>query len=256
MSVTTNEWLDEYVKMFDGDMYKNNEGFKAGIENLQKAITGSDFHKQVQAWGVALNDPESSINKSMRMWSEFSKNIDYEKLAGLQTGLKQLADQIPKYDTSALAALQTFDYNKLFSPDTEIGKNFTEAYDYAYETTESEVGEPDIDKEELKNTIIEEIKTNQLDEVDIENSKFQKNVYAILGINMIAMLLYLLQKNSDNGFIYYLISKILEPAIVKIMGDYLKEIMDIPSSGKKATVNIHNLNIGCTFYGTEEQNKQ
>ena len=46
----------------------------------------------MQAWQAVLNNPESSINKSMQMWFEFSKKFDLEKLTGLQTGLRQLAE--------------------------------------------------------------------------------------------------------------------------------------------------------------------
>ena len=91
MSATTSELLDSYTKMLDSEFYKNLKGITEGIEALQKSLVGSDLHKQMQAWQTVLNDPESSINKSMHMWSEFSRNIDYGKLTGLQAGLQQLA---------------------------------------------------------------------------------------------------------------------------------------------------------------------
>lgn len=105
MTATTSELLDSYTKMLDSEFYKNLKGITAGIEALQKSLIGSDLHKKMQAWQTVLNDPESSINKSMRMWSEFSINIDYGKLTGLQAGLQQLADQMPKIDMSSFAGL-------------------------------------------------------------------------------------------------------------------------------------------------------
>ena len=77
---TTSELIDAYTKAFDSDYFKNMQGIQAGLEAMYKSITGNDAYKQIQAWQKVLNDPESSINKSMRMWSEFSKKIDYEKL--------------------------------------------------------------------------------------------------------------------------------------------------------------------------------
>ena len=66
MSATTSELLDSYTKMLDSEFYKNLKGITAGIEALQKSLVGSDLHKQMQAWQTVLNDPESSINKSMQ----------------------------------------------------------------------------------------------------------------------------------------------------------------------------------------------
>lgn len=155
MSATTSELLDSYTKMLDSEFYKNLKGITAGIEALQKSLLGSDLHKQMQAWQTVLNDPESSINKSMRMWSEFSINIDYGKLTGLQAGLQQLADQMPKIDMSSFAGLQSH-LGELLNTDNIINSKFSEVIDYAYETAK-EIEEPDIGKEELKNNIIEEI---------------------------------------------------------------------------------------------------
>ena len=95
MSVTTGDWLEEYTK--DDECYKNIEGMKVGLEALYKSIIRSDYHKQIQAWQAVLNNPESSINKSMQMWFEFSKKFDLEKLTGLQTGLRQLAEHLQRY---------------------------------------------------------------------------------------------------------------------------------------------------------------
>ena len=225
MAATTNEWFDEYLKMFDGDMYKNVEGFKAGIENLQKAITGSDFHKQVQAWGAALDDPESSINKSMRMWSEFLKNIDYEKLKGLQAGLQQFADQMTNFDTSALSSLKT---EQLFDTNTEIGKNFTEVYDCAYETAK-EIEKPDIGKEELKNNIIEEIDNKDDDKSTIRNSEFQKAVCNIICFIFVTTFIYLYQigkieHSSANDFINYIMTICGAPLLVNNLPESFKTI--------------------------------
>ena len=156
MSATTSELLDSYTKMLDSEFYKNLKGITAGIEALQKSLVGSDLHKQMQAWQTVLNDPESSINKSMRMWSEFSINIDYGKLTGLQAGLQQLADQMPKIDMSSFAGLHSH-LGELLNTDNIINSKFSEVIDYAYETAKEEAGE-----------------------ADIENNKFKEKFYAVI----------------------------------------------------------------------------
>ena len=161
----------------------------------------------------------------------------------MQVGLQKLVDYIPQYDIKSLSSLQTFNFNKLFNTDTEIGKNFTETYDYAYETAEKDVGEPDIDKEELKSTIIEEIKNKALGKACIIKSKFQTCVYALLGISITWMFLYLLQEKVDSGFVYFLIDNFLNPTIQNIMCDFIKEKIGV-SSEKNITINIQNVNIG------------
>lgn len=161
MSATTSELLDSYTKMLDSEFYKNLKGITAGIEALQKSLVGSDLHKQMQAWQTVLNDPESSINKSMRMWSEFSINIDYGKLTGLQAGLHS-------------------HLGELLNTDNIINSKFSEVIDYAYETAKEEAGEPEISKEELGNVVREEIKNDTLGEADIENNKFKEKFYAVI----------------------------------------------------------------------------
>ena len=105
MSATTSELLDSYTKMLDSEFYKNLKGITAGIEALQKSLVGSDLHKQMQAWQTVLNDPESSINKSIRAWSKYPKQIKIEELAGLQVGLQKLVDYIPQYDIKSLSSI-------------------------------------------------------------------------------------------------------------------------------------------------------
>lgn len=179
MSATTSELSDSYTKMFDSEFYKNLQGITAGLEALQKSLVGSDFHKQMQAWRTVLNDPESSINKSMRMWSGFSQNIDYGKLTGLQAGLQQFADQIPQIHMSSFVGLQTH-LGELLNTDNIINFKLSEAIDYAYETVKDEVGEPEISKDELGNVVRKEIINDTLGEADIENSKFKEKFYAFI----------------------------------------------------------------------------
>ena len=136
MSETTREVLDSYQKVFSGDCYKNMEKIVAAVGAACKSLMQVNGNEQIQAWQDALYDPESSINKSIRAWSKYPKQIKIEELAGLQVGLQKLVDYIPQYDIKSLSLLQTFNFNKLFNTDTEIGKNFTETYDYAYETAE------------------------------------------------------------------------------------------------------------------------
>lgn len=188
MSATTSELLDSYTKMLDSEFYKNLKGITAGIEALQKSLVGSDFHKQMQAWQTVLNDPESSINKSMRMWSEFSKNIDYGKLTGLQAGLQQFVDQMLKIDMSSFAGLQTH-LGELLNTDNIINFKLSEAIDYAYETAKEEAGDPEISKEELGNVVREEIKNDTLGEADIENSKFKEKFYAFIKFFIVSVVL-------------------------------------------------------------------
>lgn len=184
MSETTSEILDLYTKTFDSEFYKNIQGITAGIEALQKSLVGSDFHKQIQAWQTVLNDPESSINKSMRMWSEFSKNIDYGKL----TGLQQFVEQIPKIDMNSFAGLQTH-LGALLSTDNIINFKLSEAIDYAYETAKEDAGEPEISKDELGKVVRKEIINDTLGETDIENSKFKENFYAFIKFFLVNVLL-------------------------------------------------------------------
>ncbi len=188
MSVTTGDWLEEYTK--DDECYKNIEGMKVGLEALYKSIIRSDYHKQIQAWQAVLNNPESSINKSMQMWFEFSKKFDLEKLTGLQTGLRQLAEQMPKFDMSAFTALQT-NLDKILNTENIFSHKLSESIDYAYEAAKEEAGEPNISKEELKDIVKEEIKNDTLGEVVIGNNKFKEKFYQVIKailINIVASL--------------------------------------------------------------------
>ena len=188
MSAVTGEMLGAYVRAFNGDYCKNIEGFKTGIEALYKSITGSDNYKQIQALHILLNDPESSINKAMRMWSEFSKKIDYEKLTGVKAGLQQFTFQISKIDLSTFDGLQT-NLDKLLNTENIISSKLSETIDYAYEIAKEEAGEPEINKEELETIVREEIKNDSLGEVAIENSKFKEKFYAFIKFFLIHVLL-------------------------------------------------------------------
>ena len=185
---TTSELIDAYTKAFDSDYFKNMQGIQAGLEAMYKSITGNDAYKQIQAWQKVLNDPESSINKSMRMWSEFSKKIDYEKLTGIQAGLQQLTLQMPKIDMSAFDGLQT-NLGKLLNTENLINSKLSEAIEYAYETAREEAGEPDISKEELQNVVREEIENDTLGDAVIENSKFKEHFYAVIKFILLNVIL-------------------------------------------------------------------
>lgn len=114
MSETTREVLDSYQKVFSGDCYKNMEKVVAAVGAACKSLMQVNGNEQIQAWQDALYDPESSINKSIRAWSKYPKQIKIEELAGLQVGLQKLVDYIPQYDIKSLSSLQTFNFNKLF----------------------------------------------------------------------------------------------------------------------------------------------
>ena len=75
-----------------------------------------------------------------------------------------------------------------------------------------------------------------------------------MGISITWMFLYLLQEKVDSGFVYFLIDNFLNPTIQNIMYDFIKEKIGV-SPEKNITVNIQNVNIGCTFYEPEVQNK-
>ena len=62
------------------------------------------------------------------------------------------------------------------------------------------------------------------------------------------------RKKVDSGFVYFLIDNFLNPTIKNIMCDFIKEKNRV-SSEKNITINIQNVNIGCTFYEPEVQNK-
>lgn len=225
MTATTSEMLEAYAKILKCNYYKNMEGAKAVIEAIYKSITGCDYNVQMQAWQKILNDPESDINKTMRMWSAYSKTIDYEKLAGLQAGVQRLADKMTNFDTSTLSSLKT---EQLFDTDTEIGKDFTEVYDCAYETAK-EIEEPDIGKEELKNNIIEEIDNNDAKKSVIRNSEFQKAVFNIICFILVTTFTYLYQtgkieQSSANDFINYIMTIFVAPLLVNSSYDNFKTI--------------------------------
>lgn len=227
MSAITSELLDSYTKMLDSEFYKNLKGITAGIEALQKSLVGSDLHKKMQAWQTVLNDPESSINKSMRMWSEFSINIDYGKLTGLQAGLQQLADQMPKIDMSSFAGLHSH-LGELLNTDNIINSKFSEVIDYAYETAK-EIEEPDIGKEELKNNIIEEIDNKDAKKSTIRNSEFQKTVFNIICIILVITFTYLYQigkieHSSENDLINHIMTFFVAPLLVNNSYDNFKTI--------------------------------
>lgn len=84
----------------------------------------------------------------MQMWFEFSKQFNLEKLTGLQTGLRQLVEQMPKFDMSAFTALQT-NLDKILNTENIFSHKLSESIDYAYEAAKEEAGEPNISKEEL-----------------------------------------------------------------------------------------------------------
>lgn len=107
MSETTREVLDSYQKVFSGDCYKNMEKVVAAVGAACKSLMQVNGNEQIQAWQDALYDPESSINKSIRAWSKYPKQIKIEELAGLQVGLQKLVDYIPQYDIKSLSSLQT-----------------------------------------------------------------------------------------------------------------------------------------------------
>lgn len=67
-----------------------------------------------------------------------------------------------------------------FGSDNILGQKFSEACDYAYETEKEEAGEPDISKEELENTVKEEIKSNIVGKAEIENSQFKTKYYKVI----------------------------------------------------------------------------
>lgn len=225
MTATTSEILETYGKVYNCEDYKNMEGVKAGIEALYKSITGYDYTVQMQAWKKILNDPESNINKSIRMLSVYSKSIDHEKLSGLQAGMQRFADQITEIGTSTLSSLKT---EQLFDTDTEIGKGFTDVYDCAYETAK-EIEEPDIGKEELKNNIIEEIDNRDAKKSIIRNSEFQKAVFNIICAMFITIFTYLYQTgkiehSSAIDFINHIMTIFVAPLLVSNSYDNFKTI--------------------------------
>lgn len=225
MTATTSEVLEASAKILNCNYYKNMEGAKAGIEALYKSITGFDYNVQMQGWQKILNGPESDINKTMRMWSAYFKTIDYEKLAGLQAGVQRLADKMTKIDTSTLSSLKT---EQSFDTDTEIGKNFTEIYDCAYETAK-EIEEPDIGKEELKSNIIDEIDNKNAKKSIIRNSEFQKAVFNIICVMLVTIFTYLYQTgkiehSSANDFINYIMTIFVAPLLVNNSYDNFKTI--------------------------------
>lgn len=220
MSATTSELLDSYTKMLDSEFYKNLKGITAGIEALQKSLVGSDLHKQMQAWQTVLNDPESSINKSMRMWSEFSRNIDYGKLTGLQAGLQQFADQMTKIDMSSFAGLHSH-LGELLNTDNIINSKFSEVIDYAYETAK-EIEEPDIGKEELKNNIIEEIDNKDAKKSTIRNSEFQKTVCKMICIILLTACTYLYHAGGiENASVIDFVNYIMEYIVPSLLASGL-----------------------------------
>lgn len=218
MTATTSDILEAYAKTLNCNYFKNMEEAKAGIEALYKSITGYDYNVQMQAWQKILNDPESYINKTMNMWSAYSKNIDYENLAGLQAGVQRLADKMTKMDTSALSSLKT---EQLFDTDTEIGKDFAEVYDCAYETAK-EIEEPDIGKEELKNNIIEKINNKDAKKSTIRNSEFQKAVCKMICIILLTACTYLYHAGGiENASVIDFVNYIMEYIVPSLLASGL-----------------------------------
>lgn len=216
MSATTSELLDSYTKMLDSEFYKNLKDITAGIEALQKSLVGNDLHKQMQAWKTVLNDSESFINKSKRMWSEFFKNIDY----GTLTGLQQFADQMPKIDMSSFVALQTH-LGELLNTENIINFKLSEAIDYAYETAK-EIEEPDIGKEELKNNIIEEIDNKDAKKSTIRNSEFQKTVCKMICIILLTACTYLYHAGGiENASVIDFVNYIMEYIVPSLLASGL-----------------------------------
>lgn len=180
MSITVEELNNIYTNLFDEKYIEQARALSAGLERYYGSFVGSENYKQLQSLQKILKDPDSSINRSIKMWSEVSEKIDFKKMTGIQTGLQQFADQIPKIDLSAFSALQTLDYDKIFSNDNILGQKFSEACDYAYEIAKEEAGEPDVSKEELENTVKEEIKSNIVGKAEIENSQFKTKYYKVI----------------------------------------------------------------------------
>lgn len=224
MTATLSKILEADLKGFNCSYFENMEG----IEAVYKSITGFDYNVQMQAWKNALNDPESYINKTIRMWSAYSKNIDYEKLTGLQAGVLQFVDQLTRFDTNALSSLKT---EQLFDTDTEIGKHFIEVYDCAYET-EKEIEESDIGKEELKSNVIEEIDNNDANKYIIRSSviqKAEKVAFNIICSILLITFTYLCQAGEIentlvNDVINHIINSLVVPLLVSSLYDNFKTI--------------------------------
>lgn len=180
MSITVKELNKIYSNLFDEEYLQRTRALSAGLEKFYESITGSESYKQIQALQKALNDPDSSLNRSIKIWSELSEKVDFEKLTGIQAGLQQFVVQTPKIDLSAFSALQTLDYDKLFNDESIIGQKISKVCEYAYEMAKQEAGEPDISKEELENTVKEEIKNNTVGKAEIENSQFKTRYYKVI----------------------------------------------------------------------------
>lgn len=192
MSITVEELNNIYSNLFDEEYLKHTRTLSAGLERFCESFIGSGSYKQIQTLQKIINDPDSSINQIIKMWSGLFEKIDFEKLTGMQAGLQQLADQMPKIDLSAFSELQTLNYDKLFDSENIIGQKFSEACDYAYEMAKQEAGEPDISKEELENTVKEKIKNNTVGKVEIENSQFKTKYYKVIKFIFINVILPLL----------------------------------------------------------------
>lgn len=204
MSIIVEELNNVYRNLFSEEYLERTRKLSIESEKFYESITRSECYKQIQA----LNDPDSFINRSIKIWSELSEKIDFEKLTGIQAELQQFVDQMPKIDLSAFSALQTLNYDKLFNSENIIGQKFSEACEYAYEMAKQEVGEPDISKEELESVVKEEIKNNTVGEAKIENSAFKKKFYEIMSkifltiiLSIIANMIYDFGKAQIGKFI-------------------------------------------------------
>lgn len=181
MSITAEEWEDIYRKIGLLSMEYNEKAkaMTASLERVYETLAGSESVKQLQRLQSALDDPDSQINQTMQRWTYILSKIDFAKIAKMQDGLLRFAEKFEMINVENQIQFPELNYNKLFE-NSLYNRKFSEACDVAYETARQEAGEPDISKEELENAVKEELKTNSIEEVEIENSKFKETYIKVL----------------------------------------------------------------------------
>lgn len=181
MSITVEELENFYRKLgLLGVRYAEQiNAMATGLVKVYEKIAESGYIEKIEKLQKVLNDPESQINQAMQKWVDVLAKIDYEKIGKAGISLLEFAEKIEKINLTNEIQFPEVDYDKLFENDL-YNQKFAEAYNVAYETARQEAGEPNVDKEELENAVKEELKTNSLEDINIENDKFKETFIKVL----------------------------------------------------------------------------
>lgn len=208
MSIATNEAYKRELGY--------NDIYMSAIAAVYKSLTGSDIQKHLQMRDTILNNPKEFLNGIIHSFG-ISDKIDYNQLIKIQSESQQIAQKITRIDESELTSFNT---QQMFDENTNIGNSITQIFDCAYETA-SEIEDPDIGKEELKNNVVIGINNTDTPKLLIGKSEFQR-LFVIIFAVVVQIGMYLLEQGGfENISVIGLISHLLRFFIDSLSGSML-----------------------------------